>query len=273
MRITVKDPAVEGGTLRLFAKLYARNHVRSDRWYKLYREMRWGRLEDESSFSTVRRLVQYEDYLMRVMHEAGAPVVATYGIVEITPEREYVLVTEFLDGAKEIGDPEITVTNELIEEALLAVHRLWDAGVAHRDIKPANVMVHHGHIVLIDDAFAQIRPSAWREAVDLANMMLILALKSDAYRVYREACAYFTPDEIAEAFAATHGVTIPSQLRALMRADGRDLVKNFRDIAPERPVIAIQRWTARRVGLLAATAVVGTLLILITLGSLLTVSS
>ncbi len=109
----------------------------------------------------------------------------TYGIVEITPEREYLLVTEFLDGAKEIGDAEVTIDDALIDEALRAVRALWNAGVAHRDVKPANVMVHEGHIVLIDVAFAQIRPSAWREAVDLANMMLVLALKTDAYRVYR----------------------------------------------------------------------------------------
>jgi membrane-associated phospholipid phosphatase len=273
MRLTVKDPANPDRSLRLFAKLYARNHVRSDRWYKLGREIRYGRLEDESSFSTVRRLVQYEDYLMRVMNAAGAPVVATYGIVEITPEREYVLVTEFLDGAKEIGDESVEVSDKLIDEALQAVRLLWNAGVAHRDVKPANVMVQDDHIVLIDVAFGQVRPSAWREAVDLANMMLILALKSDAYRVYRRATMFFSPDEIAEAFAATHGVTIPTQLRAFIRADGRDLVQNFRDLAPERPVIAIQRWTLRRIGLLFATGIAALFLTMVVLGSLLTIPS
>jgi membrane-associated phospholipid phosphatase len=269
MRLTVAgDPPV-----RLFAKLYARNHVRSDRWYKLGREILYGRLEDESSFSTVRRLVQYEDYLMRVMRDAGTSVVATYGIVEISPEREYVLVTEFLDGAKEIGDPEVEVDDALIDEGLRAIRAMWNAGVAHRDIKPANIMVRDGHIVLIDVAFAQIRPSAWREAVDLANMMLVLALKTDAYRVYRRACNLFTPDEIAEAFAATRGVTSPTQLRGLLRADERELIQGFRDLAPERPLISVQRWTLRRVGLVAATLAATLLLASIMLGSLLTVPS
>jgi serine/threonine protein kinase len=269
MRLTVPgDPP-----LRLFAKLYARNHVRSDRWYKLGREILYGRLEDESSFSTVRRLVQYEDYLMRVMRDSGVPVVATYGIAEITPEREYVLVTSFLDGAKEIGEPDVVIDDALIDEGLLAIRGLWNAGIAHRDIKPANVMVRDGHIVLIDVAFAQIRPSAWREAVDLANMMLVLALKTDAYRVYRRACAIFTPDEIAEAFAATRGVTSPTQLRGLLRADGRDLIVSFRDLAPERPLVSIQRWTLRRVGLVTATGLVAFGVTSFVLSSLLTVPS
>ena len=32
----------------IFAKLYAKNHVRADRWYKLGRTMLYGRLEDET---------------------------------------------------------------------------------------------------------------------------------------------------------------------------------------------------------------------------------
>ena len=55
----------------LFGKLYAMNHVRADRWYKLGRTILYGRLEDETPFQSVRRLVQYEDYALRVMRDAG----------------------------------------------------------------------------------------------------------------------------------------------------------------------------------------------------------
>ena len=72
-------------------------------------------------------------------------------------------------------------------------------------------------------AFAQVRPSPWRQAVDLANMMLVLAVRTDAERVYQRALAYFTPDEIAEAFAAARGIASPTQLRTMMKQDGRDL--------------------------------------------------
>ena len=54
LRITVEgDPPQQ-----LFGKLYAQSHLRSDRWYKLGRELLYGRLEDEKPFNTVRRLVQ-----------------------------------------------------------------------------------------------------------------------------------------------------------------------------------------------------------------------
>jgi tRNA A-37 threonylcarbamoyl transferase component Bud32/membrane-associated phospholipid phosphatase len=241
----------------LFCKLYTATHMRSDRWYKLGRTLLYGRLEDEKPFNTVRRLVQYEDYLLRVMYAEGLPVPAPYGIVEITPEREYLLVTEFVQGAKELGDVEVDMA--MIDQGLRLMRRLWDAGLAHRDIKPANVLVRDGRLLLIDSAFGQVRPSPWRQAVDLGNMMLVLALGSDAGQVLDRARREFSDDEIAEAFAATRGLTMPSQLRRLMRQQGRDLHGEFLRLLPyQLPPVKIQRWSLRRLALssVAVTCVV-----------------
>ena len=231
----------------VFAKLYAAQHLRADRWYKLGRTLLYGRLEDEASFSTVRRLIQYEDYMLRLMRDADVNSPRPYGFVEITPEREYVIVMEMIEGATEILEAE--VTDGVIRNGLLEVRKLWDAGLAHRDIKPSNILVRDEQVYLIDVAFGQTRPSPWREAVDLANMMLVLALHSDAKRVYRIAGTIFTPDEIAEAFAATQRVTMPSQSRQMLRKDQRDLVTEFRKLAPARRPVAIQRWSLRRASL------------------------
>ena len=255
LRLTLASEAGEA-PIHLFGKLYAGSHLRSDRSYKLVRTIRYGRLEDEHPFRSVRALVEYEDYLLRLMRDAGLPTAEPYGIVEITPEREYLIVTDFLDGAAEIDDVE--VGDDLIDQGLAVVHRMWDSGLAHRDIKPANVLVRGGRLHLIDVAFATVRPSPWRQAVDLANMMLVLALRTDAERVYSRALRQFSASEVAEAFAATHGVTLPSQLRAELRADGRDLVAEFRRLAPQTSPISIQRWTWRR-ALLTAAVLAGAL--------------
>jgi PAP2 superfamily protein len=244
----------------LFAKLYAMSHVRADRWYKLGRTILYGRLEDEQPFQGVRRLVEYEDYTARLVRDVGIVTAKPYGVVEMTPEREYLLVTEFLEGAKEIGDPDAVVDDAVIDEGLRLIRKLWDAGLAHRDIKPANLLVRDGQLLLIDVAFVQVRPSPWRQAVDLANMMLVLAVRTDAECVYRRALAFFTPDEIAEAFAATRGVASPTQLRSVMKQDGRDLIGEFRRLAPPRAPIAIQRWSVRR-AVLAAAVLLGTLFV------------
>lgn len=255
------EPAVD-----LFGKLYAQNHLRADRWYKLGRTLLYGRLEDETSFSTVRRLIQYEDYMLRVMRDGGLPAPRPYGFVEITPEREYLLVTGFVPLAKELLEAEID--DHVIDLCLALIRKLWDAGLAHRDIKPSNILVNNKGVHLIDVAFAEVRPSPWREAVDLANMMLALALRTDPRRVYAAALAHFTPGEIAEAFSATHGMTMPSQTRALMKETGRDLVKEFRELAPKRSHISIQRWGLRRIGLTASVALASLLALTIAFSNL-----
>jgi tRNA A-37 threonylcarbamoyl transferase component Bud32 len=256
LRITVKgDPPTF-----LFGKLYAKGHLRADRWYKLGRELLYGRLEDEKPFNPVRRLGLLAVYAQRVCRDAGLPSPTPYGFVELTPEREYLLVTEFFDRAVELGDAR--VDDDTIDDGLGIIRRLWDAGLAHRDIKPANLLVRDGRMLLIDVAFVEGRPSPWRQAVDLANMMLCLALRCDAQRVYQRALRQFSVQEITEGFAAAQGLALPSQLRRMLRTQGRDLHAAFVRLLPSPPQpIRIQRWSAQRIGLwlliLALVALVG----------------
>jgi membrane-associated phospholipid phosphatase/tRNA A-37 threonylcarbamoyl transferase component Bud32 len=252
LKLLVTDE--EGVERSVFAKLYAKNHVRADRWYKLGRLMLYGRLEDETPFKTVRRFVEYEDYTLRLLGEYGFPTPEPLGIVEITPDSEYLIAMEFFDGAEEIGD--VDIDEQVIDEGLAMIRRMWDVGLAHRDIKPANLMVQDGHLRLIDVFFVQVRPSPWRQAVDLGNMMLVLALRSDAQTVYEKALRYFTIEELSEAFAATRGVASPTQLRNFMKRDGRDLLEQFRSLVPARRPVTIQRWSFKRVGMILLTLIV-----------------
>ena len=92
-------------------------------------------------------------------------------------------------------------------------------------------------------------------------MMLCLALRSRSDLVYRRALRHFTVAEISEAFAAARGLALPSQLRKLLRDQGRDLHAEFVTLLPTRPrPIGIQRWSARRVGLLLLMVPVAVLL-------------
>src|SRR4029453_16628768 len=181
----------------------------------------------------------------------GLPSPRPYGVVELTPEREYLLVTEFFAAAVELGEAQ--VDQGVIDDGLGIIRKLWEAGLAHRDIKPANLLVREGRMRLIDVAFIELRPSPWRQAVDLANMMLCLALRSSPGRGYQRALRQFSVEEITEGFAAARGLALPSQLRRMLKAQGRDLHAEFVRLLPSPPQpVSIQRWSIRRVGLWAA---------------------
>ena len=250
IRMTLED-----GT-RVFAKIYATSHARADRWYRIGRTILYGQLEDETPIGSVRRLVTYEDYALRLLDDVGVRVAHSYGVVELTPNTEYMLVTEFFEDAKTLN--ESGVGDAVIDEGLALVRALWDAGLAHRDIKPANLLVVAGHLQLVDVSALEVRPSPWRQAIDLANMMMVLALRTDPERVYERATRVFTPDEIAEAFACSVGLTIPTELQARLKEDGRGILERFRELAPPRAPVSIQRWSVQRL-VLTGVAVVGVL--------------
>jgi hypothetical protein len=248
-----------GDGTRVFGKILAVSHVRSDRWYRVMRTIMYGQLEDEVPFGSVKRLIEYEDYALRVLDDLGFRVAHSYGIVELTPNREYLLVEEFFEGADTLGHAE--VTDAVIDEGVALVRKLWDEGLSHRDIKPANLLVVDGHLQLIDVSGLELRPSAWRQGVDLANMLLVLALRTDAERVYARALTMFSADEIAEAVACAQGMAIPTELQAYLKQDDRDLLGQLRALAPPHAPVSIQRWSVPRIAL-TATAAVGLVVVL-----------
>jgi hypothetical protein len=166
------------------------------------------------------------------------------------------LVTEFFEDATTLNESD--VGDAVIDDGLTLVRALWDAGIAHRDIKPANLLVVGGRLQLVDVSALEVRPSPWRQAIDLANMMMVLALRTDPDRVYERATRIFTPDEIAEALACSVGLTIPTELQTRLKEDGRGILERFRELAPDRERVSIQRWSVQRL-VLTGVAIVAVL--------------
>jgi hypothetical protein len=150
----------------------------------------------------------------------------------------------------------------MIDEGLAIIRGLWDAGLAHRDIKPANLLVQAGHVRLIDTFLTEVHATPWRQALDLANMMLVLALGNDPVRVYERTRLLFSDSDIGEAFAAKQGRAMPSQLRNLLLARSVDVPGEFVKLLPNPPRrFRLQRWSLRRVALLGGVLLLVVLVI------------
>src|SRR6266511_1224869 len=114
-------------------------------------------------------------------------------------------------------------------------------------------------VTLVSVAYGLVPKGRWRLLALVASAALcvgltamILALTSETAIVYEAALRRFTPDDVAEAFAATRSVTVPSQLRTMVTRDERSLAKEFSLLAPARRRIPVQRWTLRRLALTGA---------------------
>jgi hypothetical protein len=130
--------------------------------------------------------------------------------------------------------------------------------------------VRQGRVHLIDVMLTEVHPTPWRQVIDLANMLLVLALLSDAGRVHERARRWFTDQEISEAFAARQGRAMPAQIRQMVRASPRNPSEEFGSLLPVRlPPVALQRWTVRRLASLAFVLVVALLTVPVVSGSLL----
>ena len=152
----------------------------------------------------------------------------------------------------ELGEAE--VDDAVIDDGLGIIRKLWDAGLAHRDIKPANLLVRDGRLLLIDVAFVETRPTpvaaggrpGQHDAVPGAALQPRAGLPAGA-------AASSRVEEISEGFAAARGLALPSQLRHDAARPGPRPARRVPAAAADpAPPIRVQRWSARRIGLLRA---------------------
>ena len=132
-----------------------------------------------------------------------------------------------------------------VDEALAA------AGVGWDDVTRLTVSVEPGSFTGLRIGIATARGLAQARGLEVVGVGSLAALARGADA---ESVLAVLDARRGEAFAAARGVASPTQLRSMMKDEGRDLLAEFRALAPDRPPIAIQRWSVRRVLLTVGVA-------------------
>ena len=248
LRMTLAD-----GT-RVFGKIYSTSHVRADRWYRIGRTILYGQLEDETPIGSVRRLVILEDYALRFLRDAGIRVARSYGIVELTPNAEYMLVTEFFEGVEEprrLGDRR----GRRSTKGWCSIRTLWDIG-RRASRHQAREHLGQGRTPAAGRRLGTGDPAVVVAAGGGPREHAADARAPDGRRPrVRTGDRVFTPDEIAEAFASRRRARDADRARVKLKADGRPLRERFKELAPVAAPISIQRWSGRRLALTAIAAI------------------
>ncbi|MBI2009219.1 phosphotransferase, partial [Candidatus Saccharibacteria bacterium] len=159
-----------------FLKLSEPVHKNADALYKLYRQMLFRHVEDETPYISTKQKVEHEALMTLMAREAG---VQTPGIKEIVADRHGEQVYILFDFIK--GKTLSQISNKDVDEKILAslwqeIKKLRAARIAHRDLRCANVMIDaSGEIWLIDFGFAQSSASKRRLNIDIAELIVSLA--------------------------------------------------------------------------------------------------
>jgi Trk K+ transport system NAD-binding subunit len=167
------------------------------------------------------------------MAERAGVTVPHVGQVIRADDGSVLLTMDLVAGQSLDEIPADVITDQLARRLWGEVGRLHQARIAHRSLHGRNIMIsQNGAALLVDFSFAELAATSRQRAIDVAELLTSLA---------------------GEAFAAAHGLALPSQLRHEIRASGGELHEEFLRLLPRRPApIRIQRWSARRVASSAA---------------------
>lgn len=179
-----------------FGKLFGASEQAADWLFKIYRFFRYKNLHGEEPYFSGRRNIEIESFatLWAERHGVRAPQI----IDVLQVGQSWMLIQERLD-ARPLSDYKRPRQASLVD-AWEQVKTLHEANMAHRDLRAANLMIdNHGKAWVIDFGFAEVAPRRSRQLMDIAELMLSMALVVGPKRTADAALGVLDHDRIAAA--------------------------------------------------------------------------
>lgn len=156
-----------------FAKIFGVQEHAADWLFKIYRFFRFKNFQAEEPYINSRRNIEMESFASLWAKQAGVRVPVIVDVLKI--RNSWMLIQERLDAIplSEHGQ----LRQKTLVDAWQQVARLHAANVAHRDLRAANLMVDkQGDPWIIDFGFAEVAPRKQRQYMDIAELLMSMAL-------------------------------------------------------------------------------------------------
>jgi undecaprenyl-diphosphatase len=205
-----------------FGKIFGLEEHAADWLFKLYRFFRYKNLQAEEPYLSGRRNVEIESFFTLWARKSGVRVPNVVDLLRIG--NHWLLLQEKLD-ATSLSDTK-RVTEKTLEDAWKQVRKLHGSNIAHRDLRAANLMVDKkGQVWVIDFCFAESAPQPRRKRMDIAELLMSMALVVGAKRTVAAAASVLDRDELKKAMPYMQKSVFSGATRQGLRAD-KSLLKD-----------------------------------------------
>jgi glycosyltransferase 2 family protein len=184
---------------RLFVKTLGRDERSADLMFRVIRYLRLKNVGDERPFSSLRRAVEHEAFIALKARDGGVRTPRLASIATVEPDA-MLLAFEAIGGSSLDGQPDETLTDDVLDRIWGQVRLLRDQRIAHRDLRLANVfLADDGVPWMIDFGFSELAVSDERLAQDVAQLVTSTALKVGADRAVDAAIRTLGVDAVRDA--------------------------------------------------------------------------
>ncbi|MBC7708213.1 flippase-like domain-containing protein [Polaromonas sp.] len=180
-----------------FAKIFGKHEHAADWLFKIYRFFRYKNLRAEEPYVNSRRNIELEAFATLWAKQAGVRAAKIIDTIKIG--KLWILIQEQVPNSKPLSSVK-NLKQTVLDDAWRQVKILHDSNMAHRDLRAANLLVDtKGQVWLIDFGFAEVSPNKQRLSMDIAELLMSMALLAGVTRTVKAASGSFDASHLRSA--------------------------------------------------------------------------